>query len=56
MNGYISDLHWQSDWNGYEVGFDDVDVVGLYTSDNLGVSVYLNTLSGEVLEVFIDEE
>ena len=27
---YIKD-HWSSDWNGYEVGFDDVNVVGLYS-------------------------
>lgn len=25
---------WQSDWNGDEVGFDDVDVVGYYRSQN----------------------
>lgn len=24
-------LHWQSDWNGYEVGFDEVEIVGCYS-------------------------
>ncbi len=28
MNG------WQSDWNGYEVGYPLIDVVGFYASEN----------------------
>lgn len=56
MVGVISDLHWQSDWNGYEVGYDDIDVVGLYTSTKLGIDVYLNAENGEILEVFTEEE
>ena len=28
------DLHWSSDWNGYEVGFPEANVVGLYIFKN----------------------
>lgn len=51
MNAVISGLQWQSDWIGDEVGFASIEVVGLYTSDNLNCSFYLNTENGEVLEV-----
>lgn len=56
MIATISDLHWQSDFNGDEVGFDDIDVVGLYSSVTLGHSLYLNTENGEVLAIFSDED
>ena len=56
MNGYISDLHWQSDWNGDEVGYNDIGIVGLYTSVNLGIDVYLDAETGEILEVMPNEE
>lgn len=26
-----TELVWSSDWNGYEVGYDDIGVVGLYS-------------------------
>ena len=29
---------WSSDWNGDEVGFDDVDIVGLYSLPELKIS------------------
>lgn len=56
MKAYISRLHWQSDWNGDEVGYPDLNVVGLYTSDTLSVDVYLDTETGEVLEIMSHEE
>lgn len=46
------DLHWQSDWNGDEVGFPEVDVVGLYsfeTADQESVFLYIDTSTRQVL-------
>lgn len=31
MKDITNGLQWQSDWNGYEVGHDDVLIVGLYS-------------------------
>lgn len=41
--------HWQSDWNGDEVGFDHLNVVGLYSL--AGVYVYINAETGEIIQV-----
>lgn len=51
MDINIKDLHWHGDFRGDEVGFDDLDVVGLYGSPSLNVNFYINTENGEVLEV-----
>lgn len=51
MNATIRNLRWQSDWSGYEVGYPDVPVVGLYTSDGLGVDLYVNTETGDVIKI-----
>ena len=32
-NIYLEGLVWQSDWNGNEVGFNDVAIVGLYSQE-----------------------
>lgn len=53
MDAKISGLHWYSDWNGDEVGFPNVDVVGLYGSDELGTDFYVNSENGEVLAVMV---
>jgi hypothetical protein len=47
---------WQSDWNGYEVGYDKIPVVGLYTLKDLPVSMYIDASTGEILEVWLEEE
>lgn len=43
----LTDISWSSDWDGKEVGFDDVESVGLFTgydeNDNL-YSFYFNYL------------
>lgn len=54
MDGIIKDLHWYSDWNGYEVGYDEILVVGLYRSERLSCDMYINTENGEVLEIIPD--
>lgn len=54
---YIKD-HWSSDWNGYEVGFDDVNVVGLYSIPDSTISYYVDTENGYVLDAWaeVDED
>jgi hypothetical protein len=47
---------WQSDWNGDEVGYDDVNVVGLYCDPDTGICVYVDSETGEVLEVWEGED
>lgn len=56
MIAYIGDLHWQSDWNGEDVGFPEVPVVGLYTSASLGVDLYINAEDSSVLEIISAQE
>ena len=48
--------HWSSDWNGDEVGFDDVDVVGLYSVPDSLISYYVDTENGYVLDAWVDED
>ena len=47
---------WSSDWNGDEVGFDDVDVVGLYSVPDSTISYYVDTETGYVLDAWVDED
>ena len=47
---------WSSDWNGYEVGFDDVDVVGLYSLPDSTISYYVNVENGYVLDAWADKD
>lgn len=47
-------LAWHSDWNGDEVGYDDVDVVGYYSYHDLNLYIDMNTLN--ILEAWFDEE
>ena len=49
-----SKLHWQSDWNGDDVGYDSINVVGYYTYYNL--NLYINIEENEVIEMWFDEE
>lgn len=51
-----ADLHWSSDWNGDEVGYDDIPVVGLYSFKGTEIYVYLNTEDGTILEIWDAEE
>lgn len=47
-------LAWSSDWNGYEVGYPGVPVVGLYSDRTY--SYYINTETQTVLEKWKDDE
>ena len=50
--------HWWSDWNGDEVGFDDVNVVGLYSIPDSPIAYYVDTENGYVLDAWaeVDED
>lgn len=50
-NGWI----WQSDWNGDELGYDHILIVGLYQIEE-GTYAYVNTETGEILEQWEEEE
>lgn len=47
---------WSSDWNGDEVGFDDVNVVGLYSVLDTSISYYVDTENGYVLDAWVDDD
>ncbi len=47
----MKDLMWGSDWNGHELGFDDVPVVGFYTSDKLSCDFHIDMENNEIIEV-----
>ena len=49
-------LHWQSDWNGYEVGYPEVLVVGLYSDPKSNKSMYIDIENSLVLEEWEDNE
>ena len=52
MPVYFEDLHWESDWNGYEVGYPDLSVVGLYSTEdgNYTLNMYIDMETCKVLE------
>lgn len=55
----LKDLVWQSDWAGEEVGFDNVDVAGLYMQEREDGSIYyfyIDTADMRVLEFWKEEE
>jgi hypothetical protein len=55
---FMFDLHWQSDWNGDEVGYDDINIVGLYSLETVMNTVYfyIDMETGAVLEAWTDGE
>lgn len=55
------DLHrdfiWSSDWNGDEVGFPDVSIVGLYSLRvNPDIDLYINMENLEILEAWTAQD
>lgn len=52
---WMTRWHWYSDWNGDEVGYDHLNVVGLYgIAEN--VMAYIDTETGAILEHWYDNE
>ncbi len=60
MNPWVNfeNLIWQSDFNGDEVGYDDVDVVGFYMDFQKNILYEINMETMEILNVerFGEEE
>jgi hypothetical protein len=52
----FENLHWYSDYNGYEVGYDDVLVVGLYAIKDSHQECYINSEDGTILELWEVED
>lgn len=54
----LTDLVWSSDWNGYEVGYPEVEVVGLYLleRDDGCYNFYLDMETYKVLDFWKDED
>lgn len=53
----LTNLRWSSDWNGEDVGFDDVPVVGLYTQerDDGDYSFYIDMETNDLLDFWKDD-
>lgn len=56
----LTDLCWQSDWNGYEISdcYKDVEVIGLYSNNVNGQerNYYIDMNKMELLDFWITEE
>ena len=53
----VKGLNWESDWNGYEVGYPDSGVVGLYSRPGATGQqyFYIDTEEMTILDVWTDE-
>lgn len=43
-------LIWESDFNGYELGYEDMDVIGLYRLESTSLYVYINYENNKILK------
>lgn len=39
---YDKELIWQSNWDGHELGYDEVEVIGLYTLKDTTLNFYID--------------
>lgn len=57
---FFNEWVWQSDWNGDEVGFDDRNVVGLYSRESINrdqkIYAYIDAETGQILDLWSDTE
>lgn len=53
----LTDLRWSSDWNGYEVGYPESEVISLYWQerDDGRYSFYIDFETDEVLDFWKDD-
>ena len=49
---FNKDLLWESDWNGYEVGYEDIEVVGLYKLKDTEIYFYIDMENNKMLEAW----
>lgn len=47
-------LHWQSDWDPEDLGYEGEFVIGLYTYHDL--NLYINIENLEILEAWFNDE
>lgn len=47
-------LHWQSDWDPEDLGYEGEFVIGLYTYHDL--NLYINMENLEILEAWFNDE
>ena len=54
----LNNLVWSSDWNGDEVGYPELGVVGLYSQerDDGSYSFYIDVETNKVLEFWKEED
>jgi hypothetical protein len=52
----LSQLHWSSDWNGYEVGYPECPVVGLYSFAGTEIYMYIDVEEWTILDIWDGEE
>lgn len=54
----LNNLVWSSDWNGDEVGYPELGVVGLYSQerDDGSYSFYIDMETNKVLEFWKEED
>lgn len=48
--------YWSSDWNGDELGMDEILVIGLYTvKETPEISYYIDTETGIILDAWVED-
>lgn len=47
---------WSSNWNGYEVGYDDILTVGLYRLKGTQIYFYINMETDNILEYWSEDD
>ncbi len=47
---FNDDLLWQSDWDGCEIGYDRVSIVGLYNLKDTDIYFYIDMETNKILE------
>lgn len=54
----LNDLAWSSEWVGYEVGYPESEIVGLYSQerDDGSYSFYIDMKTNKVLDFWKDNE
>ena len=49
-------IHWYCDYKGYEVDYNDIEIVGLYCLNDIPeIYMYIDTETFKILKVWIDD-
>ncbi len=52
----FEDLLWSSDWSGDEVGFEESNIVGLYSVKDSDIDLYIDMETMKILQIFCNNE